>query len=87
MSLSLERLPLMRAAARSLARFDAAVGCVLDGIESGSIRNADYQDAKYELSRAAEDAWRNHVSGPFFHAGEWERQSQDVADLHASIMI
>ena len=87
MSLSLERLPLMRAAARSLARFDAAVGCVLAGIESGSIRNADYQDAKYELSRAAEDAWRNHVSGPFFHAGEWERQSQDVADLHASIMI
>ena len=87
MSLSLERLPLMRAAARSLARFDAAVGCVLDGIESGSIRNADYQDAKYELSRAAEDAWRNHVSGPFFHAGEWERQSQDVVDLYASIMI
>src|SRR3990167_3204690 len=87
MSLSLERLPLMRAAARSLARFDAAVGCVLAGIESGSIRNTDYQDVKYELSRAAEEDWRSHVSGPFFHAGEWERQSQDVVDLDASIMI
>lgn len=87
MSLSLEKLPLMRAAARSPSRFDAAVERVLAGIESGSIRNADYQDVKYELSRAAEDAWRTHVSDPHFNGGKWEQQRRAVVVLDESIMI
>lgn len=87
MSLSLEKLLLMRAAARSPSRFDFAVELVLTGIKVGSIRNVDYQDAKATLSQAADDAWKNQVSDPFFSGGQWEQQPQDVVDLDDSIMI
>ena len=87
MSLTLEKLPLLRTAARSPSRFEVAVERVLAGIEVGSIRNAEYQDVKYEISRAAEDAWKNHVSGPFFHGGKWETLPLDVNELYDSIMI
>ena len=71
MSMSLEKLLLMRAAVRSPSRFDFAVELVLTGIKVGSIRNVDYQDAKATLSRAADDAWKNQVSDPFFSGGRW----------------
>ncbi len=87
MSLTLEKLPLLRTAARSPSRFEVAVERVLAGIEVGSIRNAEYQDVKYEISRAAEDAWKNHVSGPFFDGGKWETLPLDVNELYDSIMI
>ena len=87
MGLAVEKFPSLRAAARSPSRFEVAVERVLAGIEVGSIRNAEYQDVKYEISRAAEDAWKNHVSGPFFHGGKWETLPLDVNELYDSIMI
>ena len=87
MTISLEKLPLLRAAARSPSRFEVAVERVLAGVEAGSIRNVDYQDVKYEVGQAAADAWNNHVASPFFHGGKWERLPLDVNELYDSIMI
>ena len=87
MSLTLEKLPLLRAAARSPSRFEVAVERVLSGIEAGSIRNVDYQDVKYEVGQAAADAWNNHVASPFFHGGKWEKLPLEVNELYDSIMI
>ena len=87
MSLTLEKLPLLRAAARSPSRFEVAVEQVLAGVEAGSIRNVAYQDVKYELGQAAADAWNNHVASPFFHGGKWEGLPLDVNELYDSIMI
>jgi len=87
MILTLEKFPLLRAAARSPSRFDSAVEQVLAGIEAGSIRNVDYQDVKYELGQAAADAWNNHVASPFFHGGGWEKLPLDVNELYDSITI
>ena len=77
MSMSLEKLLLMRAAVRSPSRFDFAVELVLTGIKVGSIRNVDYQDVKATLSRAADDAWKNQVSDPFFSGGRWRLVSSE----------
>jgi len=87
MSLTLEKFPLLRAAARSPSRFEVAIERVLAGIEAGSIRNVDYQDVKYEVGQAAADAWNNHVASPFFHGGKWEKLPLDVNELYDSIMI
>jgi len=87
MILTLEKFPLLRAAARSPSRFDSAVEQVLAGIEAGSIRNVDYQDVKYEVGQAAADAWNNHVASPFFHGGGWEKLPLDVNELYDSITI
>ena len=87
MSLTLEKFPLLRAAARSPSRFEIAVERVLAGIEAGSIRNVAYQDVKYEAGQAAADAWSKHVASPFFHCGQWETLPPDVNELYDSIMI
>ena len=87
MSLTLEKFPLLRAAARSPSRFEIAVERVLAGIEAGSIRNVAYQDVKYEAGQAAADAWSKHVASPFFYGGQWEKLPPDVNELYDSIMI
>ncbi len=87
MSLTVEKFPSLRAAARSPSRFEIAVERVLAGIETGSIRNVDYQDVKYEVGQAAADAWSKHVASPFFHCGQWETLPPDVNELYDSIMI
>lgn len=87
MGLTLEKFPLLRAAARSPSRFEIAVERLLAGIEAGSIRNVDYQDVKYEVGQAAADAWGKHVASPFFYGGQWEKLPLDVNELYGSIMI
>jgi hypothetical protein len=80
-------LTILRAAARSPSSFDLSVQMVIAGIEAGSIRNADYQDAKSELSRAAERAWEIHVADRFFYGGKGEQQPPDMVELYDGIMI
>lgn len=87
MTHAVENYPLLRAAAHSPARFDAAIECVRQGCELGSIRNADFQRAKQELSRVADDAWKVCVSDPYFYGGKWESWPKDVTELYDSIMI
>ncbi|CAN7748524.1 hypothetical protein [Variovorax sp. LjRoot178] len=58
--------PLLRAAAQSLTRLDAALVVISNGIADGATRNVALQDAKFTLSNAVENAWRKHVSDHYF---------------------
>lgn len=87
MTLTPENFPTARNAARRPERFDAAVHDLAEGIENGSIRNVVLKDAKFVLGNAVEEGWRNAVSDPFFWAGRYEDQPEDVNALHMSISI
>lgn len=87
MNLVLEKFPLLCAAARNPSRFEVAVEQVLAGVDSGSIRNVVLQDVKFALSRIVDEAWNKHVSEPYFYAGKWQEQPEDVQALYDSISI
>ena len=78
---------ILRAAARKIERLDAAIESIAAGAAAGSIRNAALSDAKSVISNAVDDAWKKHVSDPFFYAGKWESQSQEVQALNDSLSV
>lgn len=79
--------PTARSAASKVERFDAAVRDLAEGIENGSIRNTVLKDAKFTLSNAVDKGWDIMVSEPFFWAGRFEGQPEDVNALHRSISM
>ncbi len=85
--ISLEDIPLMRSAVRSPSSLDSAIELVLVAIERGSICYVSYQDIKFKIVQAALDAWRVHVSTPFFDAGKRDTLPQDVVNLYDSINV
>ncbi len=86
-SLESAQFPILRAAAPSATRFDAALADIAEGVKAASIRNSVLNEAKFVLANAASDGWNKQVNAPFFHAGEWKNQTQDVQDLGDSILI
>lgn len=83
-----DQFRILRAAAAAKASgFELALADVAAGIEAGAIRNSVLNDAKFTLSRTVDAAWKQHVSEPFFYAGGWKDQPQDVQDLNDSITI
>ncbi|RYZ36120.1 MAG: hypothetical protein EOP49_32895, partial [Sphingobacteriales bacterium] len=82
-----QRFPLLRAAARNPRRFDIAIENIAEGTAAGSIRNVRLNDAKSVLSNAVNEAWKKQVSDPFFCAGKWDSQSEDVQDLNARVSV
>jgi hypothetical protein len=74
--------PLLLEGARQPGRARAAIDLFRDGLASGGIRNAGFQDAKSRLGRALEQAWERQVSAPFFQAGRWEAQPGPVQALN-----
>lgn len=86
-SIAPENFPLLRQAASRPERFDQAVEAIASGIETGTIRNVDYKAAKEALGRAADQAWKNEVSEPFFYAGRYQDQPEAVQALWNAIMI
>lgn len=82
-----ENFPLLRQAISRTERFDQAVRAIASGVETGTIRNVDYKAAKEALGRAADQAWKNEVSEPFFYAGRFQDQPEAVRKLQDSIMI
>lgn len=86
-ALAVERFPILFAAAEQSRRFIAALAEIAAGVETGSIRNVVYESAKSALSNAVEDAWRKHVSEPYFHAGRYAHQLSDVRALNDSIVF
>lgn len=82
-----EQFPLLRESQKNPERFDAAVEQVRAGVETGAIRNVVLQEAKYTLSRSVDDAWKKHVSEPYFYAGQWQEQPEDVQALYDGINI
>lgn len=83
----IEQFPILRDSQKNPERFDAAIEQVRAGIETGSIRNVVLQDVKFTLSRIVDNAWKKHVSEPFFHAGQWQEQSEDVQAVYDGITI
>lgn len=86
-ALSVDQFPILSAATNSPNRFRTALEDIATGVRDGAIRNTVLNEAKYYLSRAASDGWEKTVSDPYFHAGAWKTQPQDVQDLGDAILI
>lgn len=87
-SIAPENFPLLRQTASSRTeRFDQAIQAIASGLETGMIRNVHYKAAKEALGRAADQAWKNEVSEPFFYTGRYQDQPETVQALWNSIMI
>jgi len=82
-----ENFPILLAHAQSQARTIAAIDEMAAGVTAGAIRNAALVDIKFQLGRDVDHAWKQHVSEPFFYAGKWEGQTEDVRKVYDSIMI
>lgn len=76
--------PILLAHARQPDRVRQAISVFRAGLAAGAIRNTEYQAAKGVLSRAVEQAWQASVAAPYFHAGQWERQSPEAQVLNNS---
>lgn len=70
---------------RASQRFAAAVRGLRIGLEQQAIRKVELDDAKRALGLAFEKAWEREVAAPFFHAGRFEQQPQEVRDLYWSM--
>lgn len=81
------QFPILRSIQSTPARLDAAIEQVVAGVQSGAIRNVILQDVKFTLSRIVDEAWKKLVSEPYFNAGKWREQSEDVQALHDGISI
>lgn len=77
----------LRSAAKDVAGFDLAMSQIRTGLQTGCIRNAELQDAKFVLGRVVEDAWDKLVQQPYFREGRWKLQPEPVQHLHDQIMI
>ena len=86
-TLNPQGFPILRAAARRPERLDAAIESIAEGTAVGVIRNVTLNDAKSLISRAVDDAWKKHVSEPFFYAGKWESQPKDIQELNDSLLV
>lgn len=86
-SIAHENFPLLRQSVSRTERFDQAIQVIASGIDSGTIRNVEYKAAKDALGHAADQAWKNVVSEPFFYAGRYQDQPEAVRKLQDSIMI
>lgn len=78
-----DSFPLLRAAARSATRLDAALKTIADAVQAGEIRNVALQDAKSTLSNAVHDAWGRyvndrHFSGDALRDGSMTEALQDL---------
>lgn len=82
-----EQFPIIRANLRTTLRFDAALAEIAAGVEAGAIRNVVLNDAKFTLSGCVNDAWKSHVSAPFFYAGKFQEQPQEVQELGNDINV
>jgi hypothetical protein len=84
-----EQFPILLKAAgdRRRRQFVAALGAVDAAIDDGAIRNVVLGDIKSILSRIIDDAWDVHVNEPFFYAGRWENQTEEVNALSRSITV
>ncbi len=67
-------------------RVHDAVLVLASGQEAGTIRQVALSEAKQTLSGAVEKAWARHVSEPFFHAGKYMRQAQEVQALYNEVL-
>lgn len=81
------QFPRLLAAARRTDHFLAAVRSLADGVAADSIRSTDLQAAKLILGRAVENAWQASVCEPYFYAGRYQTQPEDVQKLYNSITI
>jgi hypothetical protein len=66
--------------------FIQAVTALEAGKTAGKIANPVYQDAKQEISRAMEAAWKHAVNEPYFYHGNIDKQPQDVQTLSWDLM-
>ena len=72
---------------KAAARFDAAIEDLREGFAKGAIRKVTLDAAKSALGRAVDKAWDTHVQEPFFFAGRYQEQSEEVRDLYHSFMV
>lgn len=70
--------PMLRSAADSISRFEAALAVVTDGVAAGAVRNVALQEAKSTLSGIVCVAWETHVAAPHFHGTVGPDELQDL---------
>lgn len=86
-NLTPEQFPRLLQASRRPDRFSASVQALADGVAGGSIRKVALDEAKHCIGSAVYDAWRKHVSEPFFYAGKFATQPDDARALEMTINI
>lgn len=81
--------PLLRAAARSPSRLDAAVTTIAAAVEAGEIRNVALQDAKSTLSDAVHSAWGRYINDRHFSGEVWRNGSmtEGLQDLYYKVNV
>jgi hypothetical protein len=81
------KYPILISSSRNPKRVAEALDAVANAVAAGQIRNVDLKDIKTILGRAAEEAWEKTVSDPYFYAGRFAKQSDEVQALSSDIMI
>lgn len=84
-SMTPEQFPRLLQTSRRPDRFSASVRALADGVAAESIRKVALDEAKHFIGAAVYDGWRKHVSEPFFYAGKFETQPDDVRALEMTI--
>lgn len=88
--MNIDRFPILAASLktpRANERFLIALKIVSDGVEFGSVRNAELKDAKEALSRIVGEAWNAYVNEPYFYGGAWNEQPVEAIDLQNTISV
>lgn len=82
-----EDFPLLMKDARRPERTAEAILAIAEGCERGEIRNTTFKDSKSVLGQAVQEGWDRHIATPFFYAGRWEQQPNDVARLYSDCAV
>lgn len=80
------QFPILRASKADTRRFDDAIDAIAEGQARGSIRNVAFQEVKYILGHAVEEAWKKQVCEPFIY-GQVKTLPKEVEDLYWSISL
>jgi hypothetical protein len=67
--------------AKSLERFGQQLAVVGTSLESGSISNPAYKDAKSIINRCIEDAFKDAINAKYTYHGKWESLSTQEYEL------
>ncbi|MDM0022155.1 hypothetical protein [Variovorax saccharolyticus] len=81
--------PLLRAAARSPSRLDAALPTIAQAVWADEIRNVALQEAKSVLSNAVHEAWGRYVNDRHFSGESWRSGSMtdELQDLYYKVNV
>lgn len=81
------RFDLLRPEGRQGEKFDEAIAALRTGVADCAIRKVVLDGVKSTLGRAADKAWERNVQEPFFYAGRYLEQPQEIQDLYHAVNV